>query len=258
MTYRLSTGARNFLAKGGSIDRMLLGGRIEIYSGAQPTSPDAAVTGTLLATITAASGAYTAETLAVGSLTLAGGAGSLNTLTVDSINILGGVAIPFDGTLDQTCADVVAQINRATTNPDYSATYSGAGVIQIAARPGTGTTPNGKVVAATATTLTATTANMAGGIAAVNGLAFDGASAGTLPKLATQAWSGVNAASGTAGWFRQYGPDTDAGALDAAGVMLRMDGAVATAGGEMNFNSTAFTAGATTTIAAFSITVPGQ
>jgi hypothetical protein len=256
MTMRLSTGLRNFLNKQGSVAGALRNGRIEIYSGAQPTSADAAVTGTLLCTITGNSGAPTNEVLATGTVTLAGSAGSLNTLTVDGQDILGG-AVPFNGTLAQTALDVAAQINRFNGYPDYTASAAAA-VVTISAIPGSGTAPNAKVVAATATTLTATTANMAGGVAAANGLQFDVSVAGTLTKLASQIWSGLNAATGTAGWFRQYGSVADAGALDAVGTALRIDGAIGTSGAEMNLNSTAFTSGATTTLAAWGDTIPAQ
>jgi hypothetical protein len=257
MTMRLSTGLRNFLAKQGGIADALSGGIIEIYSGAQPSTPDAAPTGTLLCTISTNSGAVTPETLATGTLTLTGGAaGSLNTLTVNGVDILGG-AVPFDGTLTQTAADIAAQINRFEGSVGYSATSNGA-VVTISALPGTGASPNGFVVAAGLTTMTATTANLAGGVNQVNGLRFETASAGSISKRNADAWSGVNAATGTAGWFRQYGSVADSKAVDNAGVAIRLDGAIATAGAEMNLNSTAFVAGATTTLAAWSMTVPAQ
>jgi hypothetical protein len=257
MTMRLSTGLRNFLAKEGSIDGALRNGIIEIYTGAQPATPDAAPTGTLLTTISSNAGAVTSEVVATGSLTLTGGAGgSLNTLTVNGIDILGG-AVPFDGTLGQTAIDIAAQINRFKSAPDYVASAAGD-VVTISALPGSGATPNGFVVAATATTITETTANMAGGVAPVNGLLFDVVAAGVLPNLGTQTWSGVNVASGTAGWFRQYGSVADSHALDAVGTAIRLDGAIATAGAEMNLNNTAFAAGATTTLQGWTATVPAQ
>lgn len=255
MTFRLATGTRNFLNKQGGIDDALRNGWIEIYSGAQPSSADAAATGTLLCTISDASGALTHETLSSGTVTLNSGAsGSVNTLTVNSIEIM-GAAVNFNATLSQTASDVAAQINRFKAVPEYTASASGA-VITIKAMPGTGTGPNGLTVASTVTTITKTDANMAGGVAAVNGLKFDVSSAGVMNKLSTQTWSGVNAATGTAGWFRQYGSVADASALDSNGVVLRVDGAVATSGAEMNLNSTAFVTSATTTLAGWSMTIP--
>lgn len=257
MTMRLSTGMRNFLANGGSYVGAMENGRIEIYTGAQPASADAAVQGTLLCTITNNSGAITSEVASVGTVTLAGAAGAVNTVTVNGRNILGPNAVPFDGTLAQTALDVAAAINNSRVWPGYTASAAGA-VVTIAAKPGAGSGPNGFVVAGTLTTLTATYANMAGGVDPVNGLQFAASSGGAASKLAAQVWSGLNLASGTAGWFRQYGAFADGGALDSTAQFLRVDGAVATSGGEMNLNSTAFTSGATTTVQTGTLTVPAQ
>lgn len=255
MTMRLSTGLRDFINKRGGIDDALRSGWIEIYTGAQPATADAAATGTLLCTVSSASGALTHEVLSSGTVTLnTGAAGSVNTLTVNSVEIM-GAAVNFNSTLTQTATDVAAQINRFRSVPDYAASASGA-VVTIKALPGTGVGPNTFVVASGVTTITKTDANMAGGVAQVNGLSFDNSVAGVMAKLTTQTWSGVNAATGTAGWFRQYGSVADASALDSAAVVLRVDGAIATSGAEMNLNSTAFTSAATTTLSSWGMTVP--
>lgn len=255
MALKVSIGARNFMAGIGSLKDAFQNGKLEIYSGAQPATAEAAVTGTLLCTITSSSAARTAEVFATGTVTLTGGAaGSVDTLTVNSIDILGG-AVPYNTSLTQTAADVAAQINNFHSTSEYIATSSGA-VITITAIPGLGTLPNGYVVASTATTITKTDVNMAGGVAAVNGLKFGYASGAVIQKLATQIWTGVNAASGTAGYFRLYGSAADAGTLDATATTIRLDGAIATAGAEMNMGSTALVATATTTVSSFPITLP--
>lgn len=257
MTMRLSTALRNFLNKEGSFDGAMRNGYIEIFSGAQPASADAAATGTLLCTISSNAAAITNEVLSTGSLTLTGGAaGSINTLTVNGVEVM-GAAVNFNSTLPQTAADIAAQINRFKSEPDYTATSSGA-VVTIAAVPGKGTAPNTFAVVATSTTLTTSTAAFAGGVNPANGLTFDTSVAGVMSKLATQIWSGINGANGTAGWFRQHGSVVDSNALDSAATMLRIDGAIATSGAEMNLNSTAFTSGATTVLAGWSMTVPAQ
>lgn len=258
MTARFSTGLRNFINKRGSIDEALMNGRIEYYSGAQVATPETAATangGVLLCTLTSGSAALTNEVLSSGTVTLnTGASGSVDTLTVNSVEIM-GASVPFNTSLTQTAADVAAQINRYRSNVDYTATSSGA-VVTILARPGTGTSPNGYTVASTVTTITKTDANMAGGVAAVNGLRFDNSVTGVLSKLSTQTWSGVNAASGTAGWARQYGSVADSGGTDSAGTTIRLDGAVATSGAEYNLNSTAFAKDATTTLPTWTLTVP--
>lgn len=52
MTIKLSTGARDLLAGSNGLTGMFAAGVIHIYSGPQPASPDAAVTGTLLGIVT--------------------------------------------------------------------------------------------------------------------------------------------------------------------------------------------------------------
>lgn len=254
MTLKYSTGARQHLASRGSFRDAFQNGRIEIYTGAQPTNADAAVTGTLLCTITDSSAARTAEVLAAGSVTLdTGTGGSLDTLTVNGVEIM-GAAVPFNTSLTQTAADVAAKCQASLSSVDYTVTSSGA-VITITARPGTGTGPNGFVVASTATTITKTDANLAGGVAAVNGLKFGDSAAGVLAKLSTQTWSGVNGATGTAGWYRAYGSVADAGGLDSTGTAIREDGAISTSAAELNMASTALTATATTAITAWQRTI---
>jgi roadblock/LC7 domain-containing protein len=254
MTLRYSDAARNFLAAWGSYKDAFANGKIEIYSGAQPASANAAVTGTLLCTITSASGARTAEVLATGNITLTGGAGgSVDTLTVNGVDILGG-AVAYNTSLNQTATDVAAQINAFKANVRYSAAAVGA-VVTISALPGTGASPNGFVVARTSTTITTTVANMAGGVTAANGLLFGTAASAVISKRASQNWTGVNSNSGTAGYFRLYGSVADAGALDSAALFIREDGAIATSGSELNMTTTALVATATTTISAWDRTI---
>lgn len=59
MTLRLSTKLRDNLAGTTGFASTFANGVIEIYSGAQPATADAAVTGTLLGTVTLNSGAFT-------------------------------------------------------------------------------------------------------------------------------------------------------------------------------------------------------
>lgn len=59
MTIRFSTGLRNNLAGTTGFAATFANGVIEIYTGTQPATADSAVTGTLLGTMTLASGAFT-------------------------------------------------------------------------------------------------------------------------------------------------------------------------------------------------------
>jgi len=62
MTLRLSTGLRNNLAGPTGFAATFANGVIDIYSGTQPATADAAATGTLLGTVTLNSGTFTPGT----------------------------------------------------------------------------------------------------------------------------------------------------------------------------------------------------
>jgi len=257
MPLRYSTGFRNHLAAGGSFKSAFQNGRLEIYTGTQPATADAAATGTLLVTVTDDNGAHTAEVRAQGTLTLSGASGSINTVTVDGVGII-DAAVPFNTDLATTAADLAAAINASQSVPDYTASAAGA-VVTITAPIGMGANANGMVVAYTATTMTATAANMSGGANASNGLRWGHSSAGAVAKLAAQIWEGTNVASGTAGWYRFYGPTADAGTTDTTGTAIREDGAIGTSGQQLNFTGSAvLSSGAKTTISAsnFTRTIP--
>lgn len=254
MTLRLSSGVRNHLLNGGSMKQAFSGGRLKIYSGAQPSSADAAPTGTLLATVTDASGSNTAEVRAAGTVTLSGSSGSITACTVNGLTVL-GETVPFATDLTTTAANLAEAINEYPSVPKIEASSSGA-IVTLKAPRGVGATANGWVVDSTTSTLVGTDVNMSGGVTAVNGLKFDKGSAGIMDKLDSQTWSGVAASTGTAGWFRFEGPEADSGALDSTESQIRMDGAVSTSGAQLNMSSTSITASATQTITSFPITLP--
>lgn len=256
MTLRISTALRNHILQHGSAKSALQNGAIEIYSGSQPATADAAVTGTLLATITKSSGARTKEVRATGTVTLTGGAsGSINTVTVDGVNLIPQGAVAFNTSLDQTASDLADAINAGLSSPEYVASVSGS-IVTIKAMPGTGTGPNTFVVTASLTTITATYVDMAGGVAPVNGLSLGNAADGSIEKTASETWSGVAVATGTAGYFRYVGSVNDPGTLDSAATYLRVDGAIATSGSDMDMTSTAIVSAATQTINDFVLTMP--
>jgi hypothetical protein len=144
MTMKLSTGLRNKMLDTGSLKSIFAAGFIKIYSGSAPADADAAVTGTLLCTISISSG---------------------------------GTGINFAAS----------------------------------------------------------------------------AASGVLQKNGSEVWSGVNAATGTAGYFRHVAAgDTGASSTTEA----RIQGSVATAGGELNLTSVSLTSGATQTIDFYSIALP--
>lgn len=249
MTVRFSTGLRTGLAGNGGFGELFKHGSIEIYSGAQPATADAAVTGTLLGTVTLASGALTLETPAVGTVTITGASGSITAVTVGTFNIIPNETVPYNTSTTQSATDLAAAINRSGY---YNATSSGA-VVTLIPKPGTGAAHNGYVVSSTGT-LTATYANMASGVTAVNGLTFAAATGGTVSKSGTWSFSGV--AVGTAGWFRLKASVNDAGALSTTAV--RLDGSVATSGADMNLSNISVVVSAPNTVDSFTLTFPAQ
>lgn len=258
MALRFSKALRNFFLTNGSVKDALQNGVIEVYSGAQPTTADDAVSGTLLVTFTKAGGAFTAETLSSGTVTLTGGAsGSINTITVNGINVIPQGAVAFNTSLNQTATDLAAAINAGLSSPEYTAAAVGA-VVTIKALPGTGVGPNTFVVAGTLTTITATYAAFSGGIAPVNGLTMGAAAAGIIAKTAAEVWQGTAVATGTAGWFRYKGSVTDAGATDSTETFLRMDGNIATSGANLNMSNTSIVSAAVQTLSTFQLTAPAQ
>lgn len=87
---------------------------------------------------------------------------------------------------------------------------------------------------------------------ATNGLTFAAASSGAVAKSGT--WSFVGVAAGTAGYFRFRANAADAGAVSTT--LKRLDGSIATSGGDMNLSNIAITIGAPTTIDTFTFTIP--
>lgn len=258
MTVRLSNALRNYVNEQGSLKHALQGGKLLVYSGAQPATPETAPSGTLLCTYTASSAAHTAEVLAVGTVTLStGAAGSVDTITVDGVDILPS-AVAFNTSLAQTALDCITAINKASTSPKYKASTGGSGVINITAARGAGAEANGLVVSGSFTTITGSYGNMASGVTAVNGLNFGASASGVLSKDDAQTWSGVAAASGTAGWARFVGAVADSGAADSTDSQVRIDMSISTSGSDLNLTSTAIAATATQTISGFAITLPAS
>lgn len=243
------------LAGGAGFGQVFNRSRIEIYSGSQPATADAAITGTLLGTVTSSSGALTKETRATATITVAGASGSINTVTVGTLNIIPDGAVAFRTDANTTASDLCDAINR---NGMFEASVASA-VVTVKPHYGSGTTYNAVALATTVTTLTATSSgSFAGGVAPVNGLIFGSSASGAVAKASTQVWSFNGIAVGTAGWFRLYSSDTaDTGALlSAAPWYPRLDGSIAVSGADMNLSNIAITVGAPNTIDTFTWTQP--
>ena len=88
-----------------------------------------------------------------------------------------------------------------------------------------------------------------------NGLTW-GAPAGGVIGKSNDNWRLTGLAAGTAGWFRLLGNATDAGAVSTT--LPRIDGSIATSGGELNLSSLTVAVGSITTIDAFNYGIPAQ
>ena len=96
-----------------------------------------------------------------GTVTLTGGgSGSVDSITVNGVNIMTG-PVSFVTDLTATATAVAANITAHTSSPNYAASASGP-VITITASTA-GASPNGFVVTPTATTITTSKTDMAGG-----------------------------------------------------------------------------------------------
>ena len=107
-------------------------------------------------------------------------------------------------------------------------------------------------------TITLASGAMESGVA-TNGINLGVAVAGVIGKAAGEVWSGVNNASGTAGWFRYYPNafDNHKGAAS-GGNKIRLDGRVATSGAEMTLTSTALIVDVTSTATTVELTLPAS
>lgn len=265
MSLRISTALRNALASGYGLRELLRDGRLYVYSGSQPADADTDVSGILLVTFTLDGGTFTPPVRSQAKITIGGSSGSIDTITVGggAFNLL-SAAVAYDTSTTVTAAAVAANINARQNPLNITATSSGADVT-LYAPYWLGALADGLTLAATATTLTATinggssstfggAGSPSAGTTAVNGINFQfPAVAGVLSKETTT-WKGTAAASGTAGWFRFVpGGSSVSGASTTD---LRIDGAIATSGGEITIGNTSITSGAVQTINTFTITVP--
>ena len=90
---------------------------------------------------------------------------------------------------------------------------------------------------------------------ATNGLTFAAAADGAVAKSATN-WQFTGLANGSAGWFRFKGNAVDAGGSSTT--LVRLDGSIATSGGDMTIGNINVTTGAPNTVDQFVLTYPAQ
>lgn len=90
-------------------------------------------------------------------------------------------------------------------------------------------------------------------VGGLNGVNLNGSTTGTMIKDPFEVWSGNITTSGTAGWARFYDKTRTTGASTTA---VRLDGSVATTGGQFNLANTTLTAGSPLSLDSMNITEP--
>lgn len=86
------------------------------------------------------------------------------------------------------------------------------------------------------------------------GLTFDTAADGVIQKAAAEDWKFTGLAAGTAGWFRFYAAGADPATTDSAAV--RLDGAIATSGSDLNLSNISVAVSSPNTLDIFQFTLP--
>jgi len=112
-----------------------------------------------------------------------------------------------------------------------------------------GAQPANADAAATGTLLGVVSVNASG-----TGLTFDTPTAGTLSKLPSEVWQMTGTVAGTAGWFRFFAAGGNP-AISST-VEVRLDGSIATTGGDLNMSNVHVTVGSPHTIDVFQFVLP--
>lgn len=248
---QLSTKLANLIASGQDVRSAIGNFKRLIYSGTMPATADAAINGTLLATLTKDGGDATFETRPVWAITIAGTMGGTVTVKMGGAPIHAAVTSVTDATT--TAAALAAAINGTTIKPycGFTATSSGA-VLYVTGPVGSGASLNALVCTTAVTASVTATVASAGlpdgnngttlGVDAVNCCDFDARSvAGVLTS--SQTWKDLSAdAGGTATWYRDVYSASDTGVASTA--FLRKQGTITSVGGggDMELGSTLISA----------------
>ena len=253
MALKLSTGLRNFLTGEGTLRKAFEDAVLNFYSGTAPTDADDAPTGVLLCKITKASGSVAANARSTPKLltvTISGtpDAGDIVKLDLDGVNYY-YTLLAEDTTVALVALKVARMLN---DSPHVAAIATGTtGVVYVQSRiPGVDFT----LTEETSTGITVAVSADIVANAAVNTLKFGAPTAGVIVKAA-DVWSGVNLATGTAGYFRMV-TSLDLGTDNETDV--RLQGTVSTSGADMNLTSINLVISATLTIDNFQLTEPAS
>jgi hypothetical protein len=251
MAIKLSTGLRQAIQGEGSLRKILEDAVLNLYSGPAPATADEAPTGTLLCSVTKSSGAVSANERSTPKLyvVLIGSHASAETFKFDvTVDGVGPTTYTYTNTPDLDLNPLTTAIARMLNDiPQLSAIATGASgylyvqsrfaglgfTLAVAAAPGTGTI----------TSVTKVTDEVRS-----DALSFGPPSAGRLSKTAAEVWSGVNLATGVAGYYRIV-TSSDLGTNNTSD--KRIQGTTSTSGSDFDMSSVSLTAAATTTVDGF-------
>jgi len=257
MALRKSTGLRNALAADYGIRDALANTRLRIYSGTQPADADAAATGTLLGTFTLSGGAYTSPVKSYAEIQITGGGGgTIDTVTVGGAIPLIGSAVSWDADVGTTALALSTAINAYQNGLGITAEVS-TDTVTISCPFWLGANANSLTLSNTTTTVTITDdAAFGDGVSAVNGLNWQFPAASGVLSKETTVWQMTAGATGTAGYFRfEQDPDDTQGVSTE---FVRLDGAIATTGSDLNLTSTSIVSAGVYTINSWTMTVPEE
>ena len=133
MSVQISTKLANLIASGQDVRSAIGNFKRLIYSGTKPTTADAAINGTLLATLTKDGAAATFETRPVWAITIAGAMGGTVTVKMGGAPIHTPVTSATDATT--TAAALAAAINATTIKPFAGFTASSSGAVLSVVAP---------------------------------------------------------------------------------------------------------------------------
>lgn len=237
MSLKLSTEFRNLLldvSGGKSFGNLMGGGILQLYTGSQPATADAAHAGTLLATIYPMGGS---GPTAPATVTLTTAADTVNWTSHGLSNnqpvIFTGGTLP----VEVVSGTIYYVIGAAASTFQISATVNGAAITFTGdSSPTVTCTPVGLVFNPTA-------------------------SSGTLGKHSSHSWAGVGAAAGTIGSarFTYFTTSLSATLTDAplasGATSAKFDMSVGTSGADLNISSLTVAVGAVVSIDTFEYTV---
>lgn len=240
MALRLSTGARDaLLGRKAEAINLIAANTISFNSGGGFDGRDQILD----------SGNNLAGFIVSGKITISGSATPSNNKTLDILSVSDGIIEVSSGSLTTVSAGdniILAGASGGSVSDIFR-----NGVIDVFS----GSQPisaDEAEIGSKLVRITLSSENFTPGIS-TNGLNFDTTNAGVLSKPLDAIWSGKGLANGTAGWFRMYDNTATTGVSTTA---VRLDGTVATGGGQFNMSITTISTGATTTIDSVKLTMP--